>query len=462
MRRLAIGAAAMVVLGCQTQLPPPGHILVHVDTDAPLAVPVGESPPGLFDRLLVEVYPPGATTPCPDCSRQTDATRGLFQSGVSFSVRGDTGESGVRIKVRLFASNPVSQVTLHDDQAITTYALLPDLPAEGALDVAIFLPTDDAGFPNGSLDDPVSPLPYVAGPSRTGTWSGATRVDCQGAARPDEVCVPGGAFWMGSPFLTATEGDIRPKDRRRIVRMSPYFLDAHEVTVAEFRAAGIDGATPWNGSRAGTKLYDWCTFTTDGGAPGWQTDGYPINCLGTLAAQAYCQKLGKDLPTTAQLEYAAGALESRTYPWGLDTPDCNDAVSSRAGFGIFATGPGYCRAADDPGGPLPLVTDGSVRASADRVTLPGGTIYDLVGNMTEWTRDVYNDEDEPCWVHPGTEIFTDPTCSQPGRNGAQQAAYGGCWALNGIEMVAAFNSPWDPTKPVPIIGFRCARPASAP
>ena len=66
------GLAALFVLaasGCSAELPPLGQTLLYIDTDAPLPPAPGESlgeddPPALFDRVRLDVYPPGATEPC--------------------------------------------------------------------------------------------------------------------------------------------------------------------------------------------------------------------------------------------------------------------------------------------------------------------------------------------------------------------------------------------------------------
>src|SRR6185436_82728 len=98
---------------------------------------------------------------------------------------------------------------------------------EGSIDVTVFLPTDAVGRPIGTLDDPIPADLRAPGISAVGTWPGARRVPCQGMANPGEVCVPGGAFWMGNPLLSV--GDAT---RQRLVVLSPFFIDSAEVTVA--------------------------------------------------------------------------------------------------------------------------------------------------------------------------------------------------------------------------------------
>jgi len=58
----------------QDPLPPQGQVVLYLDTDAPVR-PIAR--PGttldavpLFDRMLVEIFPPNETVPCPDCRRE--------------------------------------------------------------------------------------------------------------------------------------------------------------------------------------------------------------------------------------------------------------------------------------------------------------------------------------------------------------------------------------------------------
>lgn len=71
---LSLGMGACESLD-DPKLPPEGQIVFYVDTDAivPLAaneLPEETLPSPIFDRLRIEMFPPGSDAPCDDCTRE--------------------------------------------------------------------------------------------------------------------------------------------------------------------------------------------------------------------------------------------------------------------------------------------------------------------------------------------------------------------------------------------------------
>jgi formylglycine-generating enzyme required for sulfatase activity len=439
--RLALALAFAIVQCAPGPLPPHGQILLFVDTDAPV---VGNATP-LFDRLAVDVYDSTGAI-CATCSRIFSLSTAQFAApqGISFGIDA-AGESGWSVRLRIYHTSSTLSGLIPDDlpdgspplSVIDATMQLPPIPNVGILERTAFLPTDSIGARNTIVPTNGRPQTFHAG-----TWSGATQQTCVGDPSSDEVCIPGGAYWMGNPRLRATM--FADSVIRRLVVLSPFFMKQTEVTVREMRSFSSN-IPPWSGNTTGDNPDDYCTFTTTPGP----NENKPVTCVKQSLARAFCQSRGGDIPTEAQFEYVAGALRSSTFVWGDDSGiDCADAVLGRAGWGLFAQLFPPCKPATPPGGPFDVGT-----AKRDHLDLEGGSVFDLVGNESEWARDGWNSELEPCWRASG--VFVDPICS-PG--GPKTVVRGGSWHNLLAEAAAAARTSNAGGGAVDI-GFRCVRDA---
>jgi formylglycine-generating enzyme required for sulfatase activity len=251
-------------------------------------------------------------------------------------------------------------------------------------------------------------------------------------------------------------------DELKLVTVSPFFVDAHEVTVAEYRTGGgTTGAkdlVAWSGALDGTRFEDWCTYT---GTPG-PHENYPLNCIVQRAARRFCQSRGGDLPTEAQFEYLEGGLQGQRFPWGSDVPDaCDTAVWGRGGWPGFSATSAFsssCRASD-PATPreaqigYPAPVDDPSQRKLDVIAIGPGLVQDIAGDLTEWTRDGFAPQDSPCWR--GDRVLRDPDCP-PTDEKAEMAIRGGSWLVLGV---AAGRGSALPNEANLSIGFRCVYPA---
>jgi formylglycine-generating enzyme required for sulfatase activity len=453
-------------------------VVLYVDTDAPLPPPPGErllpdEPAPLFDRLTIDLFPPGVSEPCRGCSREFELDRESVKQGrVSIAVTPEPGQAGHVARVRLFRGATAQSGRPPELSTIESSIALPVVGEEGLIEVTALLLVDDVGYPQGSLAEPLEPQYGRPAPSRVGTWPKAQRVPCRSAPRDDEACVPGGAFWMGNPTLQLSE-DGSDKRRTRLVVLSPFFMSLHETTVAELRASGLaivengHAVEPPEGARANPQraaesmpvfsVYDaqyFCNYTATAGPDDAELEAVPITCANWDTARFYCAGRGGDLPTEAQYEYVAGALSSQTYVWGSERADlsCNDAVWDRSGVGYFYDGiGGHCRAEGDMGGPM---RPGSGRL--DRLRLGEREIVDLAANLAEWTLDDWNRPSEPCWQ--GEPLTENPLCVGVGVDGDLRTVKGGSWA--GPPDPAAEAVGRAPDGKGPTLGFRCTRSAN--
>ena len=461
MKRAFRAASVALVTACQgvPTAAPRGQIVLYVDTDSPVVssdgvVPAVDRTQPLFDHVRFDVTPSQAGEACGDCTNDFAVDADAFTSdAVSVGVAPPAGESGWSVRVRLYKLTFVgSDGQPEPISALDATFALPAVSADGIARLAATLSTSGVGQSLGT-GTPLETTPWTPGASRVGTWRGAARTPCSSGPPVGMVCVPGGAFWMGDVAGDAPTGTS--PGWHRLVVLSPFFLDAAEMTVRAARSlgGGASGIGPWTGQTTGDDPSDWCTFTA---APG-PRDALPVSCVEQPTARALCQAAGGDLPSEAQLEYVMGGLRDQPFVWGTDPPACIDAVWGRNGGGSAnATGePEVCLpssvALGSIGGP-----EAAGWGKADRLVLPTGTLLDLNGNLGEWTLDLYQDQTESFWV--GAGALVDPVCKQAGAQGMLVTTRGGSWGDGGTELEAPRRTPTGPGYTYGDVGLRCARP----
>jgi sulfatase modifying factor 1 len=443
-----------VSMGCSGTLPPKGQIVLWIDTDAPLPAAQGaltNGPTPLFDRARVDVYPPGASTPCAGCTTEIDLDTSMVDEGrASLGIMTAPGASGYVARVRLYLAARQTGSEPSADSVLDEVLALPVVRNEGIVEVSTMMSVDSLGAPSGTLDAPGTAASGRVTSGHAGTWAGAAVVDCGGDPPAGAVCIHGGAFWMGNPLAGLGNTPDTAADVQRIVALSPFFLDGYEVTAGQMRTwlashPAVTAPGAWSGNGDGSSTADWCTY---GGAH----DKLPVNCVSWSAARAYCEGHGGDLPTEAQLEYALGGLTGGLYVWGSEDPRCADAVFGRAGWGdaLFQYGSTACRSYPDPGAPLDARR--LSRADRDQLTLAGGVLYDLAGNLAEWALDAFQPQDGSCW---GPGLFQDPSCGGDGP-ASRRSIRGGGWTDSGGELRAAHRYALSPSPGDLDVGFRCA------
>lgn len=205
------------------------------------------------------------------------------------------------------------------------------------------------------------------------------------------------AEWRNHVRLREVVWGVEPDiGRQNLIVLSPFYLDATEVTVAAFRASGLATEGPiqsWDGSSVPKKLSQDCVYTPTPDV----FDDHPVNCLAQELARQYCQLRGGDLPSEAQLEYALGGTRSALYLWGEDEPRCEDA-----GFGRKGLTDAFAACPSDSFYSQPVSRPDHGR---DVLVLPTGSIFDLAGNVGEHAVDAYDPPGGSCWTTP---ILFDP------------------------------------------------------
>ena len=143
-----------------------------------------------------------------------------------------------------------------------------------------------------------------------------------------------------------------------------FFIDRTEVSNAAFKRF-VDSHPEWSRDRLSKDRHngDYLKTWNDGTYPSSEAD-LPATFITWDAASAYCQSLGKRLPTEAEWEFAAGGGQAAEFPWGDENPD-----QSRANF----SGTGL-------GKPARVGSFPSVRG-----------LYDMSGNVWEFVEDRWKD-----------------------------------------------------------------------
>lgn len=464
MRSLAPFVLAMLAIACERELPPAGQIVLYVDTDAMVREPSGVTADSsalspMIDRARFEVLRDGQ--PLPNSARDVPIDAAMLRERrVSFGIVPAPGVATAAVRVRLFRADRVLGPEPDPGVTLDTTVALPPVAADGIVELSVVLRTDDFGLRVG----PIAAAPGPPARSLVGTWRGGRRVPCATGARPGEACVPGASFFFGNPEFRGrtTTSDISDE---RLVLVSPFFIDATEVTVDAFRKvwSELRGRVPEPTTR---EADPYCTWSQ---VPDPDGDRRALACVSWATADAYCRAVGKTLPTEAQIELVtSGAGEEWAFPWGNDEPDCAASVWGMAGIptatlDAIKRGADQCRQSrTDRPGPLPPGRGLSDRITASVLRSAGGEeVQDLGGNLGEWVLDAWARPSDPYWspVRP----MIDPLNTTPNPAEAEmRPVRGGDWASTALTTRAGFRRRRVAGEPSPLIGFRCARPAGAP
>ncbi len=177
--------------------------------------------------------------------------------------------------------------------------------------------------------------------------------------------IPAGTFMMGSP---ASEKGRQPDEGPQIlVNVEPFWMATTEITHDQFAAFRFEekdlGEKPDAITRPTAQYID---LTWGMGKEG----GYPANSMQPFTALNYCKWLWKKtgvfyrLPTEAEWEYAAKEGKNNSMPAGVNSQTIKNYAWYQAN------------------------SNGKYQIVAKKLPNKFG-LYDMLGNVTEWTMDMY-------------------------------------------------------------------------
>lgn len=176
--------------------------------------------------------------------------------------------------------------------------------------------------------------------------------------KPDDVAPGATAKIAGGTFTMGGDGGDADEKPAHEVKVKDFEMDLTEVRVSDYKKC-IDA-----GKCTAPNKGQYCNYDLPG------HEAHPINCIDWDQAAAYCAFVGKRLPTEEEWEYAARP-DGRKWVWKEGEPKdqlCWNGEGNDQGKGERQ---GTCVVASYPAG-----------KSANG-------LYDLAGNVFEWTADAY-------------------------------------------------------------------------
>jgi formylglycine-generating enzyme required for sulfatase activity len=298
----------------------------------------------------------------------------------------------------------------------------------------------------------------------------------------DQVLLAGGVFRMGSEDFYPDE---RPVHEREI---APFWIDRYEVTNEKYAAfvddtgyvtvaeraldpADFPGADPadlvpgamvFTPTPGPVDLRDWRSWWRWQPGAHWRRpfgpessiDGrlqHPVVHIAFEDANTYAQWAGLRLPTEAEHEYAArGGLDGTRFAWG-DDPYPGGVAQANSWLGRFP----YDNQGVGDAAPV-----GSYPAN-------GFGLYDMTGNVWEWTSDYYTPRhlrlsDAPVDAGKRTNLLAAASAQEGLPAIPRRVLKGGshlCSPDYCLRFRPAARSPQAEDTGMSHIGFRCARDA---
>ncbi|MBN2308414.1 MAG: formylglycine-generating enzyme family protein [Candidatus Hydrogenedentes bacterium] len=239
------------------------------------------------------------------------------------------------------------------------------------------------------------------------------------ASGVEMVLLPGGTFSMGD-----NDGEVDEPEHR--VTVSPFYIDAHEVTQSEYERVMGENPSKVKGDKNPVEQIRWSDAVRYCNARSRQEGLEPAYDLKNWTCRFDVD--GYRLPTEAEWEYACRAGTDSAYSFG-------DGEAALPQYGWFERN-----------------ARGKPRPTGTRKPNPWG-LHDMHGNLWEWCNDFYQVD------YYANSPDTDP---RGPASGEKKVLRGGCWNSTPDACRAAYRYNEDPAYTdacfgYDIYGFRCVR-----
>jgi len=242
-----------------------------------------------------------------------------------------------------------------------------------------------------------------------------------------EIEIPGGEFYIGSDAAEALDNERS----RHLCYLEAYSIDRYPVTCSQYRdfmaSGGYQNPDWWS-----AEGWEWQKVHLVDRPLYWSENpafnNHPVCGVSWYEAEAYCNFIGKRLPSEAEWEKAASWNATnqtyRIYPWGDSQPNaslCNHSnnIANTSPVDAFPKG-----------------------ASAIGCC-------DMLGNVWEWTASTFD-------AYPGFESYPYRGYSEVYFDGEHRVLKGGSWATFPQALRSSFRNWYYPGVRQIIAGFRCA------
>jgi formylglycine-generating enzyme required for sulfatase activity len=229
---------------------------------------------------------------------------------------------------------------------------------------------------------------------------------------------------------------LEPEIPKHRVTIAVFFMDQRLVTNAQFKEF-VDKNPKWSAEHIPANLHNgnylrhWSPAPHQNVPP--ERKSHPVVNVSWYAAVAYCQSVGKRLPTEAEFAYAARGNLHGPFPWSGEAIDKHHANYGASGLGTTSAIASY--------------------------PANGYGLYDMAGNVWEFLADEYVPYTSAEQHNPvaGGELFESGNSFLQVKT--RRVIRGGSYAGAPINLWVEYRDSHPPTAAKDFVGFRCAKSA---